>query len=85
MKTFPFSMPIKNYRNMNGYNLPRYGEAVWHYPDDDFVYGKFKIKSIGITRLVGSNIIKCFITSNNSTALVIFFLIFFLLSKIAPC
>jgi hypothetical protein len=46
MKTFPFSTPVKNYQNINGYYLPTYGEAVWHYPNGKFVYGKFKVKEI---------------------------------------
>lgn len=46
MKTYQFSTPVKNYKAINGYNLPTYGEAIWHYPDGDFVYGKFNIKSI---------------------------------------
>ncbi|AKA34287.1 DUF6544 family protein [Flagellimonas lutaonensis] len=46
MKTYPFSTPTGNYQNINGYNLPTYGEAVWHYPDGEFVYGKFNLKSI---------------------------------------
>jgi len=46
MKAFPFSTPAKKYRNVNGYNLPTYGEAIWHYPDGEFVYGKFNLKSI---------------------------------------
>ncbi len=46
MKAFPFSTPASVYRNTNGYNLPAYGEAIWHYPDGQFVYGKFNVKSI---------------------------------------
>lgn len=46
MKTFPFSTPVKNYENSNGYNLPTYGEAIWNYPDGEFVYGKFNLKRI---------------------------------------
>lgn len=46
MKTYPFSTPTKNYKNINGYNLPTYGEAIWHYPDGEFVYGKFNVKSV---------------------------------------
>lgn len=46
MKTFPFSTPVKNYQNINGYNLPTYGEAIWHYPDGEFIYGKFNVKHI---------------------------------------
>jgi len=46
-KTFPFSTPISDYKNFDGYNLPASGEVIWHYPDGDFVYGKFNFKSIG--------------------------------------
>jgi hypothetical protein len=46
MKTFPFSTPASHYKNIGGYNLPTYGEAIWHYPDGEFVYGKFNLKSI---------------------------------------
>ena len=45
-QTVPFSTPASKYENINGYHLPTYGEAIWHYPDGDFVYGKFNIKSI---------------------------------------
>ena len=46
MKTFPFYTPVKKYKNIHGYNLPTYGEATWRYPDGEFVYGKFNLKSI---------------------------------------
>ena len=23
-----------------------YGETIWHYPDGEFIYGKFKLKEI---------------------------------------
>jgi hypothetical protein len=46
MKTYPFSTPASNYQNVNGFNLTTYGEAVWHYPDGPFVYGKFNLKSV---------------------------------------
>lgn len=46
MKTFPFSTPACHYKNIGGYNLPTYGEAIWHYPDGEFVYGRFNLKSI---------------------------------------
>jgi len=41
MKKYRFSTPISNYKNFNGYNLCSYGEAIWHYPEGKFVYGKF--------------------------------------------
>ena len=46
MKRYRFSTPVKNYKLINGRNVPTYGEAVWHYPDGDFVYGKFYLKTI---------------------------------------
>lgn len=46
MKQYRFSTPVKEYEQADGRNRIRYGEAVWHYPGGDFVYGKFTIKSI---------------------------------------
>lgn len=46
MKRYPFSTPIHGYKSINGFNLMSEGDAVWHYPDEDFVYGKFKLKDI---------------------------------------
>lgn len=45
-KFLRFSTPVRDYRRFNGYNLPAYGEAVWHYPDGEFVYGKFWLKDV---------------------------------------
>ncbi|QEC57910.1 DUF6544 family protein [Flavisolibacter ginsenosidimutans] len=45
-KRYRFSTPVKDYKNFDGYNLPSYGEAIWHYPDGEFVYGQFHIKKI---------------------------------------
>ncbi len=30
----------------NDFSLPTYGEAVWHYPAGEFVYGKLYLKSL---------------------------------------
>lgn len=46
MKAFPFATPVSEYRNINGYNLATHGEATWHYPEGEFVYGKFNLKSV---------------------------------------
>lgn len=46
LKNYRFSTPASNYKNMNGYNLCTYGEAIWHYPDEEFVYGKFNVADI---------------------------------------
>ena len=42
----PFSTPVHEYKNYNGYNILYKGDAVWHYPEGEFVYGKFILKSI---------------------------------------
>ncbi len=46
MKQYRFSTPVKDYNKVNGNTIWKYGEAVWHYPDGEFVYGKFRLKSI---------------------------------------
>jgi hypothetical protein len=46
MKQYRFSTPVKNYVQINGRNVMQYGETIWHYPDGEFVYGKFTMKSI---------------------------------------
>ena len=46
MKQYRFSTPVTDYKNVNGINVPTYGEAIWHYPDGEFVYGKFNLKTI---------------------------------------
>ncbi|RPI00301.1 MAG: hypothetical protein EHM72_09630 [Calditrichaeota bacterium] len=46
MKKYTWSTPISRYQILNGYNLPAFGEAIWHYPDGDFTYGKIEIKDV---------------------------------------
>ena len=46
MKKYRFSTPVSNYKDYNGFNLPAYGETIWHYPDGAFTYGKFNIKEV---------------------------------------
>lgn len=46
MKQYRFSTPVRDYKLMNERNVLTYGEAVWHYPDGEFVYGKFYLKNI---------------------------------------
>jgi len=45
-QSVPFLTPISEYGNFNGYNLPIAADAVWHFPDGDFVYGKFYLEGI---------------------------------------
>ena len=42
----PFSTPVTNYGTVNGYKLPIAADAVWHFPDGDFVYGKFNLQDV---------------------------------------
>ncbi len=46
MKRYRFSTLVKAYMQTDGKTVWKYGEAVWHYPDGEFVYGKFVLKSI---------------------------------------
>lgn len=45
-KWLRFSTPTGQYKNINGFRLISYGEAVWHYEEGEFVYGKFRVKNI---------------------------------------
>lgn len=46
MQAYRFSTPVRSYKNFNGYNLPAYGEAIWHYPEGPFTYGRFNIDKV---------------------------------------
>jgi hypothetical protein len=46
MKSYPFSTPVHAYKNINGFNLMSEADAVWHYPDGEFTYGRFRLKDI---------------------------------------
>lgn len=41
-----WSTPIRDYKEFNGRKIPTYGETIWHYPEGDFIYGKFTLKEI---------------------------------------
>lgn len=45
-KNYRFSTPVREYKNINGINICSNGEAVWHYPEGEFVYGKFLLESV---------------------------------------
>lgn len=46
MQAYPFSTPVEAYQSIHGYQLMSSGDAVWHYPDGKFTYGKFRLKDI---------------------------------------
>lgn len=41
---FRFSTPIRDYGQHGGLRLPSHGDAVWHYPEGNFVYGSFDLR-----------------------------------------
>jgi len=43
---YRFSTPLSNFEEIGGFHLPTYGEAIWHYPEGPFVYGKYTLKQI---------------------------------------
>ena len=45
-KRYRFSTPVMDYKSIDGRNVVAYGQAVWHYPEGEFVYGKFYLKNI---------------------------------------
>jgi hypothetical protein len=45
-KQFRFSTPIGSYREIAGRRVPAYGEAAYQYPEGEFTYGKFWLRSI---------------------------------------
>ena len=49
----PWSTPVGDYQPLGGLRLPRSGEAVWPEPGGDFVYAKFKVKTLAINAPAG--------------------------------
>jgi Family of unknown function (DUF6544) len=43
---YPWSTPVKDYKESGGRKIPAYGEAVWHTPEGSFTYAKFYIMEI---------------------------------------
>ncbi|MCA4900181.1 MAG: DUF6544 family protein [Bacteroidota bacterium] len=46
MKKYRFATPLSQYQKINSQLIGTYGEAIWHYPDGEFVYGKFYLKEV---------------------------------------
>lgn len=42
-KKFKFSTPITGYTRLNGKNVIKSADAIWHYPEGDFTYAKFNV------------------------------------------
>ncbi|MFZ7133522.1 MAG: DUF6544 family protein [Eubacteriales bacterium] len=41
-----WSTPISDYKNIDGFNLATYGEAIWNFSEGDYCYAKFNIKAV---------------------------------------
>jgi hypothetical protein len=46
MKKARWSTPVKDYKEIDGRRIPTHGETIWNYPEGDFTYGIFRLKSI---------------------------------------
>jgi hypothetical protein len=46
LKNFRWSTPMQAYREFDGRRVATQGTAIWHYPEGDFVYGRFTLKAI---------------------------------------
>jgi hypothetical protein len=46
MKQFRWSTPVSAYKEFEGRKVPTVGKTIWHYPEGDFTYGVFTLKSI---------------------------------------
>ena len=45
-KNFPWSTPVKEYRDFNGIKIASSAKMIYHRPEDDFCYGEFDLKEI---------------------------------------
>jgi hypothetical protein len=45
-KNFPWSTPVKEYRDLNGIRIASSASTIFHRPDNDFCYGEFILKEI---------------------------------------
>lgn len=45
-KSYPWSTPVRDYRELHGRKIPSYADVVWQTPEGDFTYGKFKLSEI---------------------------------------
>ena len=46
VKNFRWTTLVSNYRVFEGRKLPIVGKTIWHYPEGEFTYGVFTLKSI---------------------------------------
>jgi len=46
MKNIKWTTPVSNYQEIEGRMIPTVGKTIWHYPEGEFTYGVFKLRSI---------------------------------------
>jgi hypothetical protein len=46
MKQLRWTTPVSEYKEFEGRKIPTLGKTIWHYPEGDFTYGVFKLRSI---------------------------------------
>jgi hypothetical protein len=44
--SYPWSTPVREYKEFNGRKVATYGEAIWHMPEGEFPYAKFNLSEI---------------------------------------
>jgi hypothetical protein len=44
--SYPWSTPVRDYKDFGGRRVPSYGEAVWHTPEGALSYGRFTLVEI---------------------------------------
>lgn len=45
-KNYKWSTPIRDYNYFGNVKLASYGEAIWHKPENKYIYGKLRIKNV---------------------------------------
>ncbi len=43
---YPWSTPVKDYKNFDGRKVAVYGEAIWHTPKGEYSYARFNLEEI---------------------------------------
>jgi hypothetical protein len=46
LKQLQWVTPISDYKEIEGRMIPTFGKTIWKYPEGDFTYGVFKLKSL---------------------------------------
>jgi hypothetical protein len=43
---YPWSTPVREYREFNGCKIASYAEAIWHMPDGEYTYARFRLEEL---------------------------------------